>query len=413
MYSGKFAALADDFVPVQRSKRARHSTGSAGGESSPPAPHPSTLPHIQEHRGPGKDEFAGMSMENKMISLFDMIRGITPINYKLDCLTQNIMYSQVTSEVMDSRLKLLEYKSLDVEARLLRGNLIFSGCPETQPSENCLAIIAEIIKTKLNLDDAAAMITRAYRLGRRSVANNMNGTARCRPILASFSNPEITDTILQNARMLANTPYGISRDYPREIREARQELWPDYREARAKYGKRNVKIKFPAALEINGDTVRNLFPDWHKVLRGSRNSNANARIQEKFVRRIEQMGCSQDSNNVDTLLIDESVPDDDQDLVPANAVEDEPVSGDEEQPAQTQPGGYLLQVHQPMQAKPSKPSQTSTNKSKGKAPVNGKQKVKSSSVKVTSTPTSRTNSPARTSARQSPRVSSPRPELDQ
>lgn len=87
--------------------------------------------------------------------------------------------------------------------------------------------------------------------------------------------------ILKNASRLKGTSFGISRDFPSEISDARKELWPEFKRARAKYGPRGVSIRYPAALIINGDTVKDLFPDWFTVLKGSRNSDVRSRVEEQ------------------------------------------------------------------------------------------------------------------------------------
>ncbi|KAH3697268.1 hypothetical protein DPMN_084760 [Dreissena polymorpha] len=63
-----------------------------------------------------------------------------------------------------------------------------------------------------------------------------------------------------------STSFDISRDYPREISDARKQTWPDFKAALDKYGTKNVKMAFPAALVIHGETVTNAFPDWHSTL---------------------------------------------------------------------------------------------------------------------------------------------------
>ena len=129
------------------------------------------------------------------------------------------------------------------------------------------------------------MIANAYRIGRRQVSR-AGGWPRHRAILATFNDPKHTEEVLSKARMLKGTTFGISRDYPREIRDARRELWDEYKTARSKYGNRNVKLQFPAALVVNGDKVRDLFPGWHSILQGSRNSNVGARVKENFKQEI-------------------------------------------------------------------------------------------------------------------------------
>ncbi|KAH3811615.1 hypothetical protein DPMN_140027 [Dreissena polymorpha] len=95
--------------------------------------------------------------------------------------------------------------------------------------------------------------------------------------------------------LVKNTHFGISRDYPREISEARKDLWPDFKAARDKYGMKNVKMLFPAALSVHGEVIRNLFPDWHSVFRGSRNSDVASRIDQRFKKIAADYAISVDT----------------------------------------------------------------------------------------------------------------------
>lgn len=55
-----------------------------------------------------------------------------------------------------SRLMLLEYKSIDLEARSRRNNLIFGGLPEDK-NENCFVTISNFLKNHLCIDPSPAM----------------------------------------------------------------------------------------------------------------------------------------------------------------------------------------------------------------------------------------------------------------
>ncbi|XP_060560693.1 uncharacterized protein LOC132720552 [Ruditapes philippinarum] len=148
-------------------------------------------------------------------------------------------------------------------------------------------------------------ISRAFRIGKPK-RQQYPDKPYIRPILVSFSEQSNADSVMENAKLLKNTKFGLSRDYPKEIREARQELWHDYKDARSKYGPRNVKLKYPAALEVNGETLRNLFPGWHSILRGSRNSNVESRVNETYTRAAEKSSILAR----DETLIEEETGDD-------------------------------------------------------------------------------------------------------
>ena len=166
----------------------------------------------------------------------------------------------------------------DAEARSRRNNLIFRGIAETPGDDDlCAGLVKELIRKELHLD-INPYIQRAHRLGnpiargrigRRWAANRPTP----RPIIVCFRDYEDVESIIGNAYKLANSNLGISRDYPKEIVDARAELWPLYKSEKQKYAKGKVFIRFPAQLVVNGRIAVDKFPDWRSVLNGSRNKS--------------------------------------------------------------------------------------------------------------------------------------------
>ena len=147
-------------------------------------------------------------------------------------------------------------------------------------------------------------ICKAYRIGKRKPFPTSRN--KHRSILVSFSDSRHTEIILKNATRLKGTTFGISRDYPVEISEARQELWPDFKVAREKYGPRRVSIKYSASLVINGDTVKDMFPDWHQLLNGSRHFDVREQIDEQVkALASEALKSYQATTNTDTADSDQ------------------------------------------------------------------------------------------------------------
>ena len=161
----------------------------------------------------------------------------------------------------NDRLKLLEYKSIDIEARSRRNNLLFRGLPEVR-DEDCRKTTRDFLESKLDMDELPG-IERAHRLGK---FNRLKGP---RPIIVAFSFYRDTNDVISLARVLKGTTFSINRDYPLEITNARKILWPHFKEARnIPYNR--VTIGYPAKLIVNGVVTRDLFPDWDNILRGSR-----------------------------------------------------------------------------------------------------------------------------------------------
>ena len=65
--------------------------------------------------------------------------------------------------------------------------------------------------------------------------------------------------------MLHGTRFGIDRDYPKEISEARKRLWGQYKQEKST-NRSNVKLLYPAKLLVNGQVKADEFPDWHAIM---------------------------------------------------------------------------------------------------------------------------------------------------
>jgi len=78
-------------------------------------------------------------------------------------------------------LKTLAYKSIDMEARTRRNNLIFRVFIENH-GENCTQIIHNFLRNRMDIDPSSVYIARAHRLGQR----NPQRQHQSRPIIAHF-----------------------------------------------------------------------------------------------------------------------------------------------------------------------------------------------------------------------------------
>ena len=116
-------------------------------------------------------------------------------------------------------LKTLAYKSIDIEARSRRNNLIFWGLVENY-SENCFDLVRQFIKNELDLDADRMYLTRAHRLGPVRLGTSL----RKRAIIVNFRDFCDTEAIMSNAHLLKGTPYSVDRDLPKEINVARKRL---------------------------------------------------------------------------------------------------------------------------------------------------------------------------------------------
>ncbi len=163
-------------------------------------------------------------------------------------------------------LRLLSYKSIDLEARSRRQNLIFRNIVYRR-GDNCFDLVREFLDSMLNVDGNNMYLERAHLFG---PVNKRNPSRR--DIIVSFRDCHDTTTIMNGVGNLRDTPYFIDRDYPKEIVDARKRIWPKYKAARAEsiQTRATVRIQFPAKLVVDGRVIHDEFPYWSETMRGTR-----------------------------------------------------------------------------------------------------------------------------------------------
>ena len=179
-------------------------------------------------------------------------------------------------------LKVLAYKSIDLEARSRRKNLVFHGFTEC-PREDCYLVLRDFLWQEMGLDIEDLGIERVHRLGSLHKAKLRSDPSR-RPIIAALYEYRRTDTVMNTCYMLRNTRFSDSRDYPKEIVSARQWLLPQFKAARQNKNDK-VSMEYPAKLVVNGRLVADEFVDWYTVLSQDRYRMANG---ESFVETQQQ-----------------------------------------------------------------------------------------------------------------------------
>ena len=134
---------------AKQSKRQRISTVGQSGQTQP---EPHELKDIFE------TDLQGMSMDEKVTLLLSKASvnesRVSAIQSKLDAVlnirsrvtaVENVIRSQ------NNRLKLLEYRSIDLEARSSRRNLLFKDIPE-QRRESCFTEVRRLIHEDLRIN---------------------------------------------------------------------------------------------------------------------------------------------------------------------------------------------------------------------------------------------------------------------
>ena len=159
-----------------------------------------------------------------------------------------------------------------VAAIIYYNNLLFYGLKEKR-LEDCKDIICPFVSVELNVSISVQDISRAHLVGRFD-------RRRERPIIVAFKSYLTTDSIIKQGFRLKDTVNSVSRGYPLEITRARRTLWPEYK---------RIKLQDPSArvsmvkLLVNGTVVRDLFPEWDMLLKGSRVDLSH--LSQQFIHR--------------------------------------------------------------------------------------------------------------------------------
>ena len=134
---------------------------------------------------------------------------------------------------------LLSYKSIDAEACQRRNNLIFWGIPESV-GEDCIGTIKGFLSDKFSLDPDSICIQRAHRLGR--AGRTFKRTIQHRPLIIGLRDYQDCELILSNASKLRNFVFGISRDFPQEIVNARKILRREMKPLKERFPSSSISI---------------------------------------------------------------------------------------------------------------------------------------------------------------------------
>ena len=111
-----------------------------------------------------RSAFKKMAADEKLVSLFEiMTSGFGSMNSRVSELDDNVHVLLLSSAQSERRIKLLEYRSIDQEARSWRNNLIFCGHVEVAGHDDPEAIIRTFLAD--NFDMRGVCIHRAHRLG--------------------------------------------------------------------------------------------------------------------------------------------------------------------------------------------------------------------------------------------------------
>ena len=251
----------DGFEIVDRGpKRKRISTGSTSSVST--------------------ERFQNLGTDAKLAVMFELLCNVQTMqsrsSMEIKGLTWNISGACEKVDKVEKRvdlharkLRMLSYKSIDLESRSRRNNLIFWGLTENN-NRPCDQLILNFMAHEMRIDTADMVIDRVHRLGAYQRLQSMGRYDRRRPMIVRFRDYRDVDHVMDNAYKLRGSSFRVDRDYPKEIVEARSRLnkCEEAQDARRKGSK--IQIKYPAKLFINNRLIRDEFPYWHELMRESR-----------------------------------------------------------------------------------------------------------------------------------------------
>ena len=137
-------------------------------------------------------------------------------------------------ETTNSLVKENNNKSIDLEDRSRRSNLIFYNFPEARDgeTENCEQLIHNIISSRkiFNPDEEEIWIDRAHRLGPRKPDND-----RPRPIIAKFTYFKHKEEIIKKGHLFKGCDINVSEDFSKETMKVRKQLIEHGRKAKVDY----------------------------------------------------------------------------------------------------------------------------------------------------------------------------------
>ena len=131
-------------------------------------------------------------------------------------------------------------------------------------------------------------IHRAHRVGRLQtrIGRNLTPKQKHRPLIAAFRDFRDVDMIIDSAKKLKGLGFGINRDIPKELVEARKPLWARLKSEKAKDPNAKLVIAYPAKLIMNKTVIQDSIPDRHAIMIRA-GSLSTCRLGHRINRRME------------------------------------------------------------------------------------------------------------------------------
>lgn len=133
-------------------------------------------------------------------------------------------------DLTEDRVSAIKEKTVDLEDRSRRCNLVFFNFPEVSrfATENCEETVENFLLSEKILENDDIWIDRAHRLGRRRPDHD----TRPRPIIVKFSYYKQKERILKNGAKLKHSNINVSEDYSKETLHIHNQLRKHGKEAK-------------------------------------------------------------------------------------------------------------------------------------------------------------------------------------
>ena len=141
----------------------------------------------------------------------------------------------------DNNVKDIKLKTIDLEDRSRRCNLVFYNFPEPAQgrSEDCERLVVSLLASLKILDDEQIWIERAHRLGRKRAESD-----KPRPVIVCFSYFKQKQEVVRNAAKFKTVSINFSEDYSRETLQEHKKLFAFGTHAKQTYEDENKSIKY-------------------------------------------------------------------------------------------------------------------------------------------------------------------------
>ena len=222
-------------TPANPSKRQREETLSSPGTISP------TLTQSMSSNTPDIAEIL-LAIENRLSGLDARLVIVEMLHKEFQALRQSLEFGHAQIETLakenttlkqsvgtlTSQLDLVTAENkkmkesiLDIQARSMRDNLIFTGITEQQ-NEDPEKLVKNFITDQLKLPAGTAnniTFHRVHRLGQKNAH-------RPRPIIAKFEHFKQKMIVQKQGRELRGTNFGMNDQFPPDILQRRKTLFP-------------------------------------------------------------------------------------------------------------------------------------------------------------------------------------------